>query len=404
MTMRVSTSQIYALGVAGIERQQEMLLHTQQQIAAGKRVLTPSDDPVASTQALAIEQAGSRLDQYVANLGTAKDALGLSESVLSQVTDVLQSVRTTAVNAGDGSMSDSDRATLALDVQARLDQLVGLANSKDGNGNYMFAGFALGTQPIVTGPAGISYQGDQGVRKLDVAPGRSIAISENGAALFGRIRNGNGAFVANAASTNTGTGIVAPGQVINPAALTGHTYALQFNVVANVTTYDIVDVTASTVVSSGNAYTSGAPIVVAGMQTSITGAPANGDSFTLAPSTSQSVFTTLSNLVTALNTPVTGPAGTARLANDLNAALTNLDQDMNHILAGRADVGARLRELDSLSAGNDDRKLQYDQSLSRLVDLDYNQALSDFAKQQLALEAAQKSFLKMSGLGLFDLL
>ncbi len=77
---------------------------------------------------------------------------------------------------------------------------------------------------------------------------------------------------------------------------------------------------------------------------------------------------------------------------------------MNHILAGRADVGARLRELDSLSAGNDDRKLQYDQSLSRLVDLDYNQALSDFAKQQLALEAAQKSFLKMSGLGLFDLL
>ena len=156
--------------------------------------------------------------------------------------------------------------------------------------------------------------------------------------------------------------------------------------------------------SSGNAYTSGAPIVVAGMQTSITGAPANGDAFTLAPSTSQSVFATLSKIVAALNAPVSTPADSARLANDLNAALTDVDQSLDHMLSARADVGARLRELDSLSAGNADRKLQYEQSHSRLIDLDYNQALSDFAKQQLALEAAQKSFLKVSGLGLFDYL
>jgi flagellar hook-associated protein 3 FlgL len=140
------------------------------------------------------------------------------------------------------------------------------------------------------------------------------------------------------------------------------------------------------------------------MQTTITGAPAGGDTFTLAPSTAQSVFTTLQKLVAALNTPATTPAGTAQLRNSLDAALTDIDQGMNHVLAARADVGARLRELDSLTAGNDDRSLQYQQSHSRLIDLDYNQALSDFAKQQVALEAAQKSFLKVTGLKLFDYL
>ncbi len=403
--MRVSTAQIYATGVAGIARNEEALLRTQQRIAAGKRVMTPSDDPVASTQALALDQASSRLDQYVANIGTAKDALGLDEGVLAQIADALQSVRTTAINAGNAALRDSDRASLARDVQAQLDQLVSLANSKDGNGNYLYSGFAVDTQPFAADASGnVVYQGDQGVRELDVAPGRTMAVAENGAALFERIRNGNGAFVASAASTNTGTGVVAPGQVANPSALTGHTYRIQFNVIGPSTTYDVIDVTAGAPVSSGNAYASGAPIVVAGMQTSITGAPANGDAFTLAPSTSQSVFATLSKIVAALNAPVSTPADSARLANDLNAALTDVDQSLDHMLSARADVGARLRELDSLSAGNADRKLQYEQSHSRLIDLDYNQALSDFAKQQLALEAAQKSFLKVSGLGLFDYL
>ncbi len=404
--MRVSTSQVYALGVAGIARQQETLLRTQQHVASGKRVMTPADDPVASTQALAIDEAASRLDQYSANIGVAKNALGLDEDVLSQVTDLLQSVRTTAVNAGDASLSDSDRASLASDVQGRLDQLMGLANSKDGNGNYMYTGFAIGTQPFIPGAGGsVGYQGDQGVRTLDVAPGRAIALGENGAALFERVRNGNGVFVASAAAANSGSGVIAPGQVTDPSALTGHTYQLQFSVVAGVTTYDVFDVTASAFVPPlGNAFTSGGAIAVAGEQTTVSGAPANGDTFTLAPSTAQSVFATLSKLVAALNAPATGAAGAARLGNDLNAALTDLDQDLNHVLAVRADVGARLRELDSLSAGSDDRRLQYDQTRSGLIDLDYSQALSDFAKQQIALEAAQKSFLKVSGLALFDYL
>ncbi|HVO88075.1 MAG TPA: flagellin, partial [Casimicrobiaceae bacterium] len=125
---------------------------------------------------------------------------------------------------------------------------------------------------------------------------------------------------------------------------------------------------------------------------------------TLAPSTAQSVFSTLQNLVATLSAPVTSGASTAQYRNGLNGALANLDQSIDHMLTARASFGASLNELDSLSSGNDDRSTQYDQSLSRLTDLDYNKALSDYARQQLALEAAQKSFAKVTGLSLFDYL
>jgi len=108
--------------------------------------------------------------------------------------------------------------------------------------------------------------------------------------------------------------------------------------------------------------------------------------------------------VTALQTPAIGSSGNARVANDVTAALSDIDQALEHTLTFRALAGARLRELDSLAAGNEDRQIRYDQTLSTLRDLDYNRALSDFAKQQLALEAAQKSFAKTAGLSLFDYL
>jgi len=402
--MRLSTALTYTFGVDGIAKAQEALLRTQQQIATGRRVSTPADDPVAAAQALAIDQAKGRVGQYTTNIGAAKDSLAMHESVLEQITSLLQDVRTLAVNAGNGTLANSDRSAIGTDVAGRLQQLIGLANSKDGDGSYMYGGFETAGQPFVATPTGVAYTGDQGQRALEVAPARSLAITENGAALFQQIRNGNGSFAASAATTNAGTGVIGAGQVADPAAMTGHHYELQFGVAAGVTTYSVFDVTAGATVSAGNAYNPGTAITVAGMQTTISGAPAAGDRFALVPSTASSVFATLANLVTALQTPATGSGGSARVANDVAASLSDIDQALDHMLTVRADVGARLRELDSLASGNDDRQLRYDQTLSSLRDLDYNRALSEFAKQQLALQAAQQSFAKIAGLSLFDYL
>ena len=403
--MRISTFQIYQRGVSAIDNQQSALSRTQQQIALGKRIATPSDDPVGAAQSLTLGQAKDRIGQYGANIDAAKDALAQNDSVLGQVSDLLQSVRTLAINGGNSALNDKDRASLATEVGGRLQELLGLVNLQDGDGRYLFSGFASNTQPFVTGPSGaIVYNGDQGQRTLDVAPGRAVPIAYNGSGVFEQVRNGNGSFTSLAAAANTGTGVIGGATVVTPSALPGDTYRLQFSVSGGVTTYDVIDVTTATTVSAGNPFTSGATIGVAGMQVSITGAPATGDQFTLAPSGAQSVFQTLQNLVAALNAPAAGAAGATRLQNGLNAVLHDVDQALDHVLSTRADAGATLRELDALTTGNADRTLQLDESLSRLNDLDYNKALSDYARQQLSLEAAQKSFAKVTSLSLFDYL
>jgi len=403
--MRISTAQIYDRGVNAIDQQQATLSRTQQQIASGKRITVPSDDPIGSAQALTLSQAKNRIAQYGANIDAAKDALAQNDSILGQIGDLVSSLHAVAIQGANSALNDTDRASLAGDVAGQLQQLLGLVNSQDGDGHYLFSGYASDALPFVTAASGaVSYNGDQGQRTLDVAPGRAVNTAFNGSAAFEQVRTGNGSFTARATGTNSGSGIISTGSVTNPALLPGDTYRLQFNVSGSVTTYDVIDVTTSTTVSSGNPFVSGSAITVAGMQVSITGAPANGDTFTLAASGTQSIFATVQNLIAALQTTTGNAAGNARLQNSLNAAMTDLDQAADHILTVRADAGATLRELDSLTSGNTDQNLQYDQTISRLTDLDYNKALSDFARQQLSLQAAQQSFAKVTQLSLFDYL
>lgn len=402
--MRVTTPLLFQLGVDAIGRQQEALLRTQQQIAAGRRVLAPSDDPIAAAQALTVTQAQGRTAQYGANIAAASDALGYAENALAQVTDLLQSSRTLALSGGAGSLSDADRRSLAGELRQQLEHLLGLANSRDGDGSYLFAGYATTTQPFARGTPDVVYNGDQGERALEVSPGRGIPISASGDATFMRVRAGNGTFTVAAGAANAGTAVADAGRVVDPALLTGHSYRIQFNVVAGATTYDVVDLTTAATVSSGNAYTDGAAITLAGQQVSVKGQPAAGDAFTLDPAGTQSVFDTLDDLIAVLEAPTATSAGRTALANGLNTALANLDQALEQVLTVRAGMGASLRELETLGSGNAALSLQQAQTLSRLVDLDYNAALSDFARQQLALEAAQKSFVQVTALSLFDYL
>src|SRR5438128_10379049 len=152
--MRVSTSMIFSQGTEAIERQQAEMLHNQQQIGAGRRILTAADDPVAAAEALTVTQAKEATAQYSTNVDTAKAALGLNDSVLGQVSNVVQSIRVLAVNGGNAALNDSDRASLATDIAGQLEQLIGLANTRDGNGDYLFSGYQIDTQSFVSTPSG----------------------------------------------------------------------------------------------------------------------------------------------------------------------------------------------------------------------------------------------------------
>ncbi len=398
--MRISTSLVFEQGINSIMQTQSQLMQTQQQISSGKRVLTPADDPVAASQVINLTQADAMNTQFSSNRGTAADSLTLVETTLGQVSDLLQNVRTLAVQAGSGTLKDADRATLSMQLSSALSELMGAANATDAQGHYLFSGFQSLTQPFTQGPSGVQYNGDDGQRLVQVDSARQMSISASGADVFARIPSGNGEFVTTGAAGNTGSGTITPGAVINPANLTGHNYSITFSG----SNYTVVDSTTSATVLAAQPYKSGASIRFDGMDIVVEGTPANGDSFNITPSSSQSVFQTLQNLITTFATKTSVPGGQAALTNGLKQGLANIDNAISTVLTQRGVVGARLKEIDSLNATGDARSVDYKSTISRLQDVDLNQAISDLSQQQLFLQAAQKSFAQVSGLTLFSYL
>lgn len=405
--MRVSTNGIYEAGISQIGTLQSNLAKTQLQLSTGKKNLTAADDPIASSRALEVVQSQSINEQFVTNRLNAKSSLSQVEIALSATTTLLQDVKTIAINAGHGGLSNSDRASLATDLKGRLDDLLALANAADGAGGYLFAGFKSNTLPFIKTATGAQYQGDQGQRFLQVGSSRHIPISDSGNSVFEGNITGNGTFVTAASSIppNTGSGIVSIGSVTNAALLTGENYSVTFNVSATtppVTTFDVLNTTTNTPVLTGSPYVAGQPIAFDGLQFDVTGAPAQGDSFTVQPSTKQSIFTTLTTLINALSQPASGSTGQANLTNSLNTANANINNALDNVLTVRSTVGSHLRELDYLDSSGEDLDIQYKQTLSDLQDLDYTKAISSFAQQQTTLEAAQRSYTKIAGLSLFN--
>ncbi|HJV88490.1 MAG TPA: flagellar hook-associated protein FlgL [Noviherbaspirillum sp.] len=402
--MRISTSTIFDKGTARMGELQTSLANTQQQVSTGRRILTPADDPVASARALDVTNSQAINSQYAVNRRNAKDSLSATEGALQNVTSLLQDVKVRIVEAGGGALDDTQRGYIATELQGTLDELVGFANSKDGAGNYLFSGYMTSTQPFTSSATGAQYAGDQGSRQMQVASGRQIEVADNGNALFEQI-NSTGLF-ASASSGNGGNGTISTGTVLDASKVkAGHSYSINFTVTGPTTTYNVVDTTDQSTpvtLSTGNAYTSGQPIIFDGLQFSVSGTPNNNDSFTVQPNGKQSIFTTLKNLITALQTPASDTTSRNNLAYGLSVANGNVDNALDHVLTARASVGASLKEIDSLDNMGDDMDVQYTQSLSQLQDLDYVQGISNLMKQQNALQAAQQSFAKVAGMSLFN--
>jgi flagellar hook-associated protein 3 FlgL len=400
--MRISTNTIYQTGTKLMLEQQGQLMKTQQQLSTGKSILTPADDPISAAQVLNISQSASLNDQYAVNRGRANASLIQVENVLGKVTEVLQSIHGSVVYAGNSSLTDADRKILATELRSNLDSLVSLANTTDEKGQFLFSGYQSNTKPFTQSGLTVQYVGDQGQRLNQVGPARQIAISDSGFDVFGQVKNGNGVFTTAATATNTGTGVIDGGTVVTPSSLTGNNYQINFTVTAGVTTYDVINATTATPVSTGNPYVDSGTISFDGVQLSVTGSPANGDSFTVLPSSSQSIFDTVKNLITALETTGSGQPGGTRLVNSLNSVLHGLDNGLEHILTKQASIGARLQEIDALEGVGSEQNIQYEQLLSQLQDVDFAKATTDLQRQQLYLQAAQQAYVRVSGLSLFN--
>lgn len=300
--MRISTNTIYQAGISKLNNLQSDQAKLQQQISTGRRIATPSDDPVAAARALEISTAQAANTKFADTRQTAQLKLNTVESNLSSVTSLLVAAQSTLVSAGNGTISDQERGFIATELSGSLDALVGLANTKDASGNYLYAGFQTNTQPFVATSTGATYAGDSNQQLLQVDSQRQMAVNVSGDNVFQ---------------------------------------------------------------AGGN-----------------------------------DVFATMRNLVTLLNTPINTTTASA-FSSQLTTAMGQMQGSLDNVLNVRASIGSKLNEIDTLNTAGSDRGLQYSKTLSDIQDLDYASALSDLTKNQTIMEAAQKSFVAVTGLSLF---
>jgi flagellar hook-associated protein 3 FlgL len=375
------------------------LSQTQNQIATNLSFTTPSQNPVAAGAVNQYTQALTQSQQYDTNANSAQGRLSIEDNAMSQVQSALQSLRTLALQANSGTQSDQNRAAIATQATQIQSSLVSLANTQDGNGEYIFGGFATQTQPFALSATGATYSGDQGQRQVQIAAGQTIAEGDNGAAVFNNIRTGNGTFTATAGAGNTGGGVLGATTVTNPAAYNGGTYAINFTA-AN--TYEVRD--SSNVLVTSGTYTAGQAIAFGGVQVTLTGQPATGDTFGVAPSTNQSLFTTVQNFVTALQTTTGSTASQAKLNNLVNTAINNIDRALDHSSSVRADIGGRLNSITTQLSVSGAQQIQLKTSISSLQSLDYASAITKLDQQNVTMTAAMQAYTLTQGLSLFKFL
>ena len=396
--MRVTQSLIQTQFLTGIATLEANLSATQNQITSAKSFTTASQNPTAAGAVNNYNQALAQSQQYDTNGNSAQTRLSTEDSTLSQVQSQLQSLRDLALQANNSTLSSADRKAIATQAAQIQSSLIGLANTQDGNGEYLFGGFSTQTQPFTLSAAGATYNGDQGQRQVQIAPGQTIPDGDSGDSVFNQIKNGNGTFAATAAAANTGTGILGATTVSNPAAYAAGNgiYSINFTAPG---TYEVRDST-NALVSTGS-YTDGSTISFAGVQVTLNGTPAAGDSFAVAPSTNQSVFATVQSLVTALQSGGNSSAATAQLNNSIGNSINNIDQALAQMSNVRSSVGARLNSITAQQSVSSSQQIQLQTTISGLQSLDFASAITTLDQENTTLSAALQAFTLTQGLSLF---
>jgi flagellar hook-associated protein 3 FlgL len=396
--MRVTESLTQTQFLTSISTLESNISQQQNQMSSGVAFTTASQNPTAAGSVNNYKQALAQSEQYDTNANSAQTNLNTEDNALSQVQSQLQSLRDLALEANSGTLSNTDRTAIATQAVQIQNSLLALANTQNGNGEYIFGGFAAQTQPFTLSASGATYNGDQGQRQVQIAAGQTVADGDNGDTVFNQIKNGNGTFSVSAAAGNTGGGIIGATTVSDPTAYDGGTYSITFTTPG---TYQVSE--GGTVVSTG-AYTDGGTIAFNGVQVTLSGQPASGDSFTLAPSTNQSLFTTVQNLVSALQGGVSTSASGTALNNSINEAINNIDQALAQSSNVRATVGGRLNSITTQQSVAGSQQVQLQQSVSTLQGLDFASAITTLDQENTTLSAALQAFTLTQGLTLFKFL
>lgn len=404
--MRLSTSWMYQQSLASMMNQQSSLAATQNQVSTGKRINVASDDPAGAGRVISLSHILAANSQYTANIDAASTRLDTAQSTLNSVNDLYNSARDLTLQALNGSLADSDRQAIATQLTQMRDQLLQMANTTDATGQALFAGTSSNTVPFLKSANGsVSYAGNDGQPRAAIGAGLTVPTGESGSAIFMDVAAGNGRFVASAAAGNTGTLVVGENAVSDPTTFaTGIAasggYTITFDGAGN---WSALDGSGNQLLDSGGnpvtgTYTAGGSISFNGLTLSLDGEPQAGDSVSIQGGTTQDVFTTFNNMITALQ----GGGSSAQMTNTLNRQLEALDSAQAEVTRAEVDIGGRTNALAAQRAAYQDLGVTYQSTLSDTRDVDVYQAISSLSIQSTALQASQQVFAQVKSMSLFN--
>jgi flagellar hook-associated protein 3 FlgL len=394
--MTISTLTFQNTAVAQMDALETALSQTQTQLSTGKQLQNAADNPTAMTEVNELNAQLSASQQQVSNGNTVTSGLQLEQNALTNATTALQSARDIAVEGNNSDLSLSERQGLVAQLQQLQQTLLASANSQDAQGNYLFGGTASGSPPFAAGGSSVSYLGNDQVNQVQIGPDQSLSVGDAGSSVFMNIPAGNGTFTTAVSGANTGSASIDTGSLTNPAAWVPDVYTIAFS---SPTQYQVTNGSGA-VVATG-AYVSGDAITFNGAQVTISGTPAAGDQFTVAPAGKASVFSTIAGLITTLNS---GSLSSAQISTQVGGSIQQIDAALNNLNNVQAGVGGRLNAITASASSAQTTQTNLTASVSQLSDVDYAAAVTKLSGQELTLQAAQESYASIAKLSLFNYL
>lgn len=408
--MRFSTIQAFNQNLKSLNQLQSDNYTTQQQIATGKRVLTPADDPAAAVKIIQLREELALSEQYKSNIDSVELQLNAEESQIASAENLLARARELAVQSGNAALKNNDRRSIGNELLQIRDQLLTVANAKNSDGQYLFAGFQSRSQPFESGEdRQVKYVGDEGQRYVKIGSSTNVAMNTPGKDIFMGTNADANTFSTEIHPANTAApqAIISAGVIKDQAAYDAfYPEDLTIRFDDPPTTFDIIRQSDGAEVVSNQAFATGQEIDVEGLSVEINGVPAAGDQFMIKSSSTQSIFETIDKLSSALFAYQDGSDSVAskKLGGDIASSLLNFDSSLDSMLQARTSIGARLNVVDSTKNLQQDMTLLNQKLLSDVQDVDYNEAISRLSMQSFMLQAAQQSYAKISSLSLFNYL
>ena len=429
--MRISTQQQYFKSIDQMQNSQSKLAGLQDQISTGKRLQTPSDDPVAAAQVVKLERELAQYEKYDDNINVTERRLELEETILDDVNIALNRMRELTLNAANGTLGDQDRKTISNELTQLTSYVAGLMNTQDSQGEYLFSGSQGTTKPYVLENGRYEYQGDDGQRQIQVGSDLYMPSNDSGTYLFESVDDRLAVeFTGLTPSTGASFATLQQQPPLNAfatpeaeAAFKEATQGLGDLVIeyippvlpATAGTFDVKD-------SGGNALFSGLsaganslyglnidlseptqPAVVVPSTPEYVKEVADTNTITVTVSAEKkNILDVAMDLAEGLAKPVGSQAERDELSELIATSINQFKQASDRNNEAVATLGSRLNSLEFMSSSNLDFKLFTESALSSLVDADLASVISQFKLEEATLSAAQATFGRVSSLSLFN--